>query len=67
MVIAVAVGSHMVDVSPLSTLGALCLAAVEDKSVRNRMFKLLMVWGVSMSVVGGLLAFIFLDVLPIFG
>ncbi len=67
MVIAVAVGSHMVDVSPLSTLGALCLAAVEDKSVRNRMFKLLMVWGVSMSVVGGLLAFIFLDVLPILG
>ena len=63
MVIAVAVGSHMVDVSPLSTLGALSLAAVDDKSVRDRMFKMLMIWGMAMSVVAGLLAFVFLDVL----
>ena len=63
MVIAVAVGSHMVDVSPLSTLGALSLAAVDDKKVRDRMFKMLMIWGMAMSVIAGLLAFIFLDVL----
>ncbi|MBP7842442.1 hypothetical protein KA017_00370 [Candidatus Woesebacteria bacterium] len=63
LVIAVAVGSHMVDVSPLSTLGALTIAAIEDKETRNRTFKYLMVWGMSMSIVGGILAFVFLDVL----
>lgn len=63
MIIAVAVGSHMVDVSPLSTLGALSIAAVEEKTVRDRMFKYLMIWGMTMSVVAGVLAFIFLDLL----
>lgn len=63
MVIAVAVGSHMVDVSPLSTLGALSIAAVEEKTVRDRMFKWLMIWGLGMAVVAGILAFIFLDLM----
>lgn len=61
LVIAVAVGSHMVDVSPLSTLGALSIAAVEDKKQQKRMFRWLMAWGMSMSVVAGIVAFIFLD------
>lgn len=63
MVIAVAVGSHMVDVSPLSTLGALALAAITVKAQRARVFKGLMTWGMSMAVVGGLIAFVFLDVM----
>lgn len=63
MVIAVAVGSHMVDVSPLSTLGALSIAAVDSKETRDRMFRVLMIWGMSMSLVAGVLAFIFLDLL----
>ena len=29
------IGSHLVDVSPLSTLGALCVAAVRSKTDRN--------------------------------
>lgn len=62
LIVAVAVGSHMVDVSPLSTLGALSLAAVEDKKQRQRVFKYLLLWGMSMSVVGAILAFIFLDI-----
>ncbi len=61
MVIAVAVGSHMVDVSPLSTLGALSLAAVEDKAQQKRLFNWLLAWGMSMSVVAGIVAFLFLD------
>ncbi len=65
MVIAVAVGSHMVDVSPLSTLGALSIAAIENKDARNRTFKFLMIWGMSMSVVAGILAFMFLDLLKV--
>jgi di/tricarboxylate transporter len=63
MIIAVAVGSHMVDVSPLSTLGALSIAAVEKKITRDRMFKYLLIWGMAMSVVAGILAFVFLDLL----
>lgn len=63
MVIAVCVGSHMVDVSPLSTLGALALAAIPLKAQRDRAFRGLLVWGMSMAVVGALLAFIFLDLL----
>jgi len=63
LVVAVAVGSHMVDVSPLSTLGALSLAAIDSKVEQQRVFKWLLLWGMSMSAVGGILAYIFLDVL----
>jgi di/tricarboxylate transporter len=45
------VGGHMVDVSPLSTLGALCLAAAPPGTDTRRMFNQLMAWGVSMTVV----------------
>ena len=48
------VGSHLVDVSPLSTLGALCLAAAPASEDRNRLFRQLMAWGWSMALVGGL-------------
>jgi di/tricarboxylate transporter len=63
MVVAVNVGSHLVDVSPLSTLGALCLAALPETFNKSIMFRRLLLWGLSMSVIGGLLAFIFLDLL----
>jgi len=63
MVVAVNVGSHLVDVSPLSTLGALCLAALPATFDKSIMFRRLLLWGLSMSIVGGLLAFIFLDLL----
>jgi di/tricarboxylate transporter len=49
------VGSAMVDVSPLSTLGALCVATVADPSDARTLFRQLLVWGLSMSVVGALL------------
>jgi Na+/H+ antiporter NhaD/arsenite permease-like protein len=61
--IAIAVGSHMVDVSPLSTLGALTIAAYPIASARATLFRKLMTWGLSMSVVGAILAFIALDLL----
>lgn len=60
--IAIAVGSHMVDVSPLSTLGALTIAAYPVATQRASLFKNLLMWGMSMSVVGALIAFIILDV-----
>lgn len=49
------VGSAMVDVSPLSTLGALCLATVTDPAEARVLFRQLLLWGLSMSVVGAVL------------
>lgn len=53
------VGSSLVDVSPLSTLGALCVAAVEDPETARVLFRRLMAWGLSMTVVGALLCQLF--------
>jgi Na+/H+ antiporter NhaD/arsenite permease-like protein len=51
------VGGHLVDLSPLSTLGALCLAgAAADES--RALFNKLLAWGLSMSVVGALLCYL---------
>jgi di/tricarboxylate transporter len=48
-------GASLVDVAPLSTLGALCVAAVSDHTISRRLFKQLMIWGLAMSLVGALL------------
>jgi di/tricarboxylate transporter len=49
------VGASLVDVSPLSTLGALCVAAVAQPDEARVLFRKLMVWGLSMAIVGALL------------
>ena len=51
------VGGHLVDVSPLSTIGALCLAATSGEESR-RLFNQLLAWGLSMTVVGAVLCFL---------
>jgi hypothetical protein len=53
------VGSAMVDVSPLSTLGALCVATVADPGEARLLFRQLLVWGLSMSVAAALLCQLF--------
>jgi Na+/H+ antiporter NhaD/arsenite permease-like protein len=53
------VGASLVDVSPLSTLGALCVAAVADPAAAKDLFRALMIWGLSMSIVGALLCLAF--------
>lgn len=53
--ISINVGSALVDVSPLSTLGALCLAAVPDHDEARVLFRQLLIWGLSMAVVGAVL------------
>ena len=53
------VGAHMVDVSPLSTLGALCIAAAPATENRTVLFNKLLAWGLSMSVVGAVVCYIF--------
>lgn len=49
------VGGHLVDLSPLSTMGALCLAALPDPADVPKVFNQLLAWGLSMTVVGALL------------
>ncbi|HWP01981.1 MAG TPA: SLC13 family permease [Gemmatimonadaceae bacterium] len=53
--LSVNVGASMVDVSPLSTLGALCLATVRDPAAARQLFRQLLVWGLAMSAVAALL------------
>ena len=50
------VGGHLVDVSPLSTIGALCLAGVTGDESRA-LFNKLLAWGLSMAVVGAVLCY----------
>ncbi|HEX9563066.1 MAG TPA: SLC13 family permease [Gemmatimonadaceae bacterium] len=49
------VGGSMVDVSPLSTLGALCVATVADPAEARVLFRQLLAWGLSMSIVAAVL------------
>ena len=49
-------GAALVDVSPFSTIGALCVAAQPAGADTNRLFRQLVAWGLSMTVVGALLA-----------
>ena len=56
-------GSAMVDVSPLSTSGALCVAAVSDPAEAQVLFRQLLIWGLSMALVGALLCQLFAGVM----
>jgi hypothetical protein len=55
LALSINVGSSLVDVSPLSTLGALSVAAVADRTAARDLFRKLLAWGLSMIVVGALL------------
>jgi di/tricarboxylate transporter len=55
-------GASLVDVSPLSTLGALCVAAIASPDTARQLFRQLLVWGLSMAVVGAVLAQLFAGV-----
>jgi len=57
------VGAHLVDVSPLSTLGALCMAAAPPAEDRTALFHKLLAWGLSMSVVGAVVCWVFFGLL----
>lgn len=63
LVSSINVGSHLVDVSPLSTLGALCVANAPHGEDRDRLFRRLLYYGLSMSVVSALVCWFFFGVL----
>ncbi|WP_371371548.1 SLC13 family permease [Sporomusa aerivorans] len=52
------IGSHIVDTSPLSTLGALCIACAADHEDKAKLFRNLMLWGLSMAVVGAVVCYV---------
>ena len=53
------VGSSLVDVSPLSTIGAICVAALSQSSAARDLFKMMLIWGLSMTIVGAVLCQVF--------
>jgi Na+/H+ antiporter NhaD/arsenite permease-like protein len=52
---AVAVAGHLVDSSPLSTIGALCISGAPASDNRQALFNQMLAWGLSMALVGAAL------------
>ena len=52
------VGGHLVDLSPLSTIGALCIAALPLEADAKKLFNQLLAWGLSMMIVGAVICWI---------
>ncbi len=51
------IGGHLVDTSPLSTIGALAIASAGASDSR-KLFNQLLAWGLSMAIVGALLCYV---------
>jgi hypothetical protein len=52
------VGAHLVDVSPVSTIGALCIASAAAGTDTRRLFNQMLAWGLSMCVVGAVVCYL---------
>jgi len=63
MISSIDVGSHLVDTSPLSLFGAMCIACASEKEDKSRLFRQLLIWGFSMCVVGAALCYVFFGLL----
>lgn len=57
------VGGHLVDVSPLSTIGAICIASAAAGTDRQALFNKVLAWGLSMAVVGAVVCWVLFGVL----
>ena len=63
MISSINVGAHLVDTSPLSTLGALCIASAGEHEDKGKLFRKLLMWGLAMSIVGGVVCYVFFGIL----
>ena len=63
MISSINIGAHLVDTSPLSTLGALCIASAGEHEDKAKLFRNLLVWGLAMSVVGAIVCYVFFGLL----
>ncbi len=57
------VAGHLVDGSPLSTIGAICVASAPASEDRRSLFNKTLYWGLSMAVAGALICQIFFGLL----
>jgi di/tricarboxylate transporter len=53
------VAAHLVDMSPLSTTGAVCVAAIADPAQVRPTYNKLLAWGLSMTIVGTIGCYLF--------
>jgi Na+/H+ antiporter NhaD/arsenite permease-like protein len=53
------IGAHLVDMSPLSTTGAMCIAGITDVTQVRPTYNKLLIWGLSMTVIGAIGCWIF--------
>lgn len=65
LALSVVVAGHLVDSSPLSTIGALCVAGArtDSEKERQRLFSTVLFWGLSMAVVGAVWCYVFYGLL----
>jgi Na+/H+ antiporter NhaD/arsenite permease-like protein len=63
LALSIIVSGSLVDASPLSTLGALALAAAPEKLDKHRLYRNLMIWGLSMCVTGSVMSWLLFSVL----
>lgn len=64
LALSVLVGGNLVDMSPLSTIGALCLAGHPDGGSRKKLFNQLLVWGFGMALFGAGLCWLWFGIRP---
>lgn len=63
MISSINIGAHLVDTSPLSTLGALMIACAGEHEDKQKLFRNLLIWGLSMSVVGAIVCWLFFGII----
>lgn len=61
----VVLAGHLVDVSPLSTTGALLIASAGPNTDKQKLFRSMLFWGFAMSVVGAFISWLFFTVLKV--
>ena len=54
------IGAHLVDMSPLSTTGAMCIAGITNVEQVRPTYNKLLAWGMSMTVIGAVGCYLFL-------
>ena len=54
------IGAHLVDMSPLSTTGAMCIAGITNVEQVRPTYNKLLAWGLSMTVIGAVGCYLFL-------
>lgn len=65
LVVTVVVAGHLTDMSPLSTTGAVFIAASPESIDTKSLYKGMIIWGLSMSVVGAIICWILYKVIGI--